>query len=191
MIPNRTNHRWNPLVHGQFILYTVLNTAIAIADRGRRQLSWAPVGLRFTRAEARAVAGELAIVLLLQLGCYILAGSFVRYLWLGPGAIYIASAILSTYIATNHYLNPIMEHSDPVLGALSVAVPGMVDRLHDNFSFHAEHHLFPGMNPKWYPEVSRLLAVHFPERYDRLPFSIAWEFVWNAPPHAERHQGRE
>lgn len=29
-----------------------------------------------------------------------------------------------------------------------------------------------------YPEVSRLLQAHFPDRYQRLPFAEAWRRIW-------------
>ena len=53
-----------------------------------------------------------------------------------------------------------------------------MDWLHDNFSYHTEHHVFPSMNPKFYPEVSRLLQEHFPERYNRIPLREAWRRLW-------------
>jgi len=34
------------------------------------------------------------------------------------------------------------------------------------------------MNPRYYPEVSRLLQKHFPDRYNRVPFGEAWRRIW-------------
>jgi fatty acid desaturase len=82
------------------------------------------------------------------------------------------------YVFTNHFLNPLCEHSDPLVGSTSVIVPRWMDWLHDNFSYHTEHHVFPGMNPRYYPEVSRLLQKHFPDRYNRVPFGEAWRRIW-------------
>ncbi|HRE84663.1 MAG TPA: fatty acid desaturase, partial [Opitutaceae bacterium] len=40
-------------------------------------------------------------------------------------------------------------------------VPGLLDALHSHFSYHTEHHLFPGMDSSRYPEVARLLRQQF------------------------------
>ena len=34
------------------------------------------------------------------------------------------------------------------------------------------------MNPRYYPEVARLLVEHFPERYNRLSLREAWRRLW-------------
>lgn len=47
-----------------------------------------------------------------------------------------------------------------------------------SFSYHSEHHVFPAMPPRFYPQVSHLLQTHFPDRYQRLPFAEAWRRLW-------------
>ena len=90
----------------------------------------------------------------------------------------VASSVSMAYIWTNHLLNPLCEHTDPLIGSTSVIVPRWADWLHDNFSYHTEHHIFPGMNPRYYPEVAKLLQLHFPDRYNRIPFGEAWRRIW-------------
>ncbi len=137
-----------------------------------------PFKPRYTVRQRFTIVGELIWLVVLQLGIWNLVGSeWARYAWASAGLL-VASAVAMAYIFTNHFLNPLCEHADPLVGSLSVIVPPWVDWLHGNFSYHTEHHLFPGMNPRHYPEVSRLLQAHFPERYNRIPFGEAWRRLW-------------
>ena len=51
---------------------------------------------------------------------------------------------------TNHFLNPVSMNSDPLVNTTSIVVHPIFDWLHLNFSYHTEHHLFPGMNSDYY-----------------------------------------
>jgi len=84
-----------------------------------------------------------------------------------------------SYIWTNHYLQGLHEWHDPLLGSTSIEVPGVFDRLHSNFSYHTEHHLFPAMNSKYYPLVCEILLKEFPDRYNRVPVHQAWKQLAN------------
>lgn len=93
----------------------------------------------------------------------------------------IANFIVMAYISTNHRLNPITEINDPLANSLTVTVPKWVDVLHFNFSYHAEHHLFPGMSPKYYPLVKEKIKQKWPERYHEMPLSKALLALWKTP----------
>jgi fatty acid desaturase len=82
------------------------------------------------------------------------------------------------YVFTNHGLNPFCEINDPLGSSTSVEVHPVFDKLHHNFSYHTEHHLFPGMNSDYYPEVGRILKEKYPDRYNRIPFVDAWRRLW-------------
>ncbi len=130
----------------------------------------------YTVQQRRAVALELIPIGLMQLGIwYLCGGNWLHYLFAVVVPLLVASAVTMTYIWTNHRLKPLFPHSEPLLGSTSVIVPRGMNWLHDNFSYHTEHHIFPGMNPRYYPEVSRLLATHFPDRYHRIPLHEAWQ----------------
>lgn len=86
---------------------------------------------------------------------------------------FIANVIVSSYIATNHNLNEQTEVNDPLANSLTVTVPKWVDVLHFNFSYHTEHHLFPAINPKYYPLVKEEIKKRWPERYHEMPFGKA------------------
>ncbi|RXI99845.1 acyl-CoA desaturase [Anaerobacillus alkaliphilus] len=95
--------------------------------------------------------------------------------------ILIANFIVMSYISTNHRLNPLVEVNDPLANCLSVTVPKWVDILHFNFSYHTEHHLFPAMNPKYYPLVKEEILKRWPERYHQMPLIRALIVLWRTP----------
>ncbi|MEO6750977.1 MAG: fatty acid desaturase, partial [Chthoniobacteraceae bacterium] len=131
------------------------------------------------RAHRLAILAELVVIVALQIGIWwLMGGDWLRYVFAVPVALLTASSVAMSYIFTNHFLNPLCEHSDPLVGSTSVIVPRWLDWLHDNFSYHTEHHIFPSMNPRYYPLVAKLLMENFPERYNRLPFREAWRRIW-------------
>lgn len=109
--------------------------------------------------------------------------------WLGPLKLLfafvipllIANFIVMCYISTNHRLNPQVPVNDPLANSLTVTVPKWVDVLHFNFSYHTEHHIFPGMNSKYYPKVKQLLKSKWPSRYHEMPMTQALITLWKTP----------
>lgn len=93
----------------------------------------------------------------------------------------IGNFIVMCYISTNHRLNPLMPINDPLANSLSVTVPKWLDILHFNFSYHTEHHLFPGINPKYYGLVKEEILRLWPDRYHEMPLEIALKLLWMTP----------
>jgi fatty acid desaturase len=133
-----------------------------------------PYKPRYSTKMKLSIVLEGIFIILLQVFIWHFVGGWWRYLWAGPVSMVITSAIAKGYIFTNHFLNPHCAHTDPVVGSTSLILPGWIDWLHNNVSYHAEHHIFPGMNSKYLPLVSDLLKEHFPERYQRLTYLEAW-----------------
>ncbi|MBO8157374.1 MAG: acyl-CoA desaturase [Bacillaceae bacterium] len=106
---------------------------------------------------------------------------FTNWLFAFLLPLLIANFIVMSYIATNHRLNPLVPVNDPLANSLSVTVPKWVDILHFNFSYHTEHHLFPGMNPKYYPLVKKHIKNMWPERYHEMPMWKAMYALWKTP----------
>ncbi len=163
---------FSPLVPVQFVGYIMRNIIAALSGGHWGTLPAAP---NYDGKQRLAIAVELGVIVLIQLAAFAIVGfDWVRYLFVGPLPWVVASAVVMAYVFTNHFLHPIHDESDPVGSSTSVIVPGWVDRLHFNFSYHTEHHLFPGMDSKFYPLVSRKLREQFPDRYNQLPFLEAW-----------------
>lgn len=176
--PNRDGPAWNPMVALHWIPYVIRNI-VAVFWPSSLPFCFAPAKPRYTHRQRWAVASELAGIGAVQAGVFWMVGAdWVNYLWAGPGAYLVTSAVAMTYVFTNHFLNPLIPESDPVLGTTSLVVPPVLDRIHTNFSLHTEHHLFPGMNSDYYAVVSESLRKNFPERYNRIGLFAAWKHLW-------------
>ncbi len=106
---------------------------------------------------------------------------FTKWLFAFLIPLLIANFIVMAYISTNHRLNPLTPVNDPLANSLTVTVPKWVDTIHFNFSYHTEHHLFPGMNPKYYPIVKQHIKTMWPERYHEMPMTQALIALWQTP----------
>lgn len=183
--PQKGQWRLNPLVPLQFVGYVMRNIIAAVSGGHWGMLPAAP---GYDAKQRRSIVLELGVIAIIQLAALAVVGfDPLRYLFIGPFPWLIASGVVMAYVFTNHFLHPILGESDPVGSSTSVIVPWWVDRLHFNFSYHTEHHLFPGMDSKWYPLVSQKLREFFPDRYNRLPFGEAWRRLlaanmFEAPP---------
>lgn len=174
LLPGKEGLEHNPLILLQFIPYVLRNILVSFLPGGMKPSLVTNKPL-FTVRQKLRLAGELGVITLLEYGVlHLVGGDWGKFFWAYPAALCVASAVVMTYVFTNHFLNPLCEHTDPVTGTTSVIVPRWVDWMHDNFSYHTEHHVFPGMNPRHYPAVSRLLQERFPDRYNRVSLREAW-----------------
>ncbi|MDF2628723.1 MAG: fatty acid desaturase [Symbiobacteriaceae bacterium] len=109
--------------------------------------------------------------------------------WMGPAKwlfayvlpLMMANFVVICYIATNHQLNPLTDVNDPLANSLTVTVPRWVNVLHMNFAYHTEHHLFPGMNPKWAPLVQAEIMKRWPDQYHAMPWLQALATLARTP----------
>lgn len=177
--PNRHSPRWNLIVGFHFVPYILRNTFAAFYP-GAAKPPFVPAKPPYTTNQRLAVVFELVFIALLQVGIFYFVGhSWLRYAFAGPFAVLITSSVVMAYVFTNHFLNPLCETTDPVASSTSVIVPPFFDHLHSHFSYHTEHHLFPGMNSDFYPAVSELLQTRYKERYTRIGLAEAWSRLWS------------
>ncbi|MER3435406.1 MAG: fatty acid desaturase [Leptolyngbya sp. ERB_1_1] len=86
------------------------------------------------------------------------------------------------YVYTNHMLCPMTELNDPLANSISIKVPAFLDALHFNFSYHAEHHIFPGLNSDYYPWVQELIQTHYPAQASyKVDAQTAWQKLLETP----------
>lgn len=96
--------------------------------------------------------------------------------------IAIANLVTMSYIATNHFLNPLTEFvNDPLVNSLTVRTNAFWNFWHLNFSYHIEHHIFPYMSPKYAPLISQKLKEKFPTLYKELRHSRAIQLLYERP----------
>lgn len=120
----------------------------------------------------------------------VFAAAWVAFaVWAGPrGAVLggllpmsLANFIVMSYIATNHFLRPQSEGYDPVTTGMSVRTLPIVDRIHLNFSYHVEHHLFPSMSPRYAPDLHDALEARVGQQYVRPPHWLAIRALYQTP----------
>ncbi len=147
-------------------------------------VNYVPAAFRVSAKERRAIVGEFFVILMIHLS--ILA--YLKFNLLKLVLSYflpigIGYAGVMFYIYTNHMLCRMTSVNDPLVNSVSVKVPKLFDKLHLNFSYHTEHHIFPGINSDYYPMVQKLLAIHYPERINLLDASDAWRLLMQTPRH--------
>ncbi len=79
-------------------------------------------------------------------------------LWLLVLPSLMANATFMSYICTQHFLRPLTKDNDPMVNAMSVKTHWLADKLHLEFSYHREHHLFPTMSHRFGPRVRAALV---------------------------------
>jgi len=134
--------------------------------------------------ERRHIAIELAVVLMIHLAIIGFIGLRPAPLFLGYFLpIWIGYSMVIAYIYTNHMACQVTDINDPLINSVSLKMPVIFDALHFNFSYHTEHHVFPGMNPNYYPQVRALLQEHYPDRFNLLSAPQAWKLLMQTPRH--------
>ena len=123
---------------------------------------------------------EIAVIVVIQVAVWKFSGQG-GYIPASLVPLLIVSAVGSFYFLASHSLKPLREDGDALKATTSIILPRIIDKLHVHQSYHTEHHLFPNMNPDYYPELGRLIEEHFPRAYHRIPVSVAWSQLWNLP----------
>jgi fatty acid desaturase len=174
LFPNRVlRYSFTVFLYG--ILFPWRHT-IAMLYPGKSKPDFVTAKPRYSTADKLRVGFELLVIVALQ--TLIAKITHGAYFWAGILPLFITSAVVASYVLTNHGLRPVDDGHDVLAASTTVTVPKLVDVLHANFSYHAEHHLFPTMNSKYYPLVAELFQTRYPERYHRIPFLTAWSGLW-------------
>lgn len=176
--PNAETFPWNPLVLLHLVAYVGRNTVTALLP-GPNKLPVVPAKAATHAGDRRAILLDLGVIAGLQALLWLLTGRQTAvYATMLALSYAVTSALSMAYIFTNHFTDPLHDEPDLLHGTTSVIVPAWVDRLHSHFSYHTEHHLFPGLNSDYYPVVSAHLATAFPGSYSRIPIREAWRRLW-------------
>jgi fatty acid desaturase len=182
-------NKFNVVFWLQWIVYGVRHALAALFYSGAGKPGYVPAKPAYMVADRLWIAFEIVFIAVWQIALWRFLGSPNKLLVVTFFPVVITSAVVSFYFFTNHCLNPIDDGNDILAATTSVVVPGVCNTLHSNFAYHTEHHLFPNMNPLYYPIVSNLLQTHFPESYQRLPISRAWRTLLGNPIAAPRRGG--
>jgi fatty acid desaturase len=93
----------------------------------------------------------------------------------------IQNYTVMSYISTNHNMSPLTKINDPLENSLSVTVHPWLEKLHLNFGYHVEHHIFPRMSGAHAKTVHYELLHQFPETYQVMPKSKALTLLYKTP----------
>jgi fatty acid desaturase len=146
--------------------------------------AYPPAAFIVSSKERRSIGFEFFLILIAHASILFTLGFHVSNLLLGYFLpIWIGHAGIMFYVYTNHMLSPMTPLNDPLVNSVSVRVPKIFDLLHLNFSYHTEHHIFPGMNSDYYPLVQQILLEQFPDRYQVLDIMTAWRLLVQTPRH--------
>jgi fatty acid desaturase len=165
--------------------YYAFRNLTAVLLFNSESVDYVPASFKVTAKERRAIAGEFLLMLILHLSILVYlkfhpVKIFLSYLL----PIWIGYAGMIFHIYTNHLICPMTTVNDPLKNSVSIRVPKIFDLLHVNFSYHTEHHIFPGLNSDYYPMVRELLKIHYPERMNYiLDAREAWRLLLNTPRH--------
>ncbi|MEH1777923.1 MAG: fatty acid desaturase [Nostoc sp.] len=149
-----------------------------------KYVSFVPAAFTVKTKERWLIAGELFVIFMIHLSILVyLQFNFLKIVlsYFLPIGIGYAGAIF--YVYTNHMLCQMTSVNDPLINSISLRVPQIFDKLHLNFSYHTEHHIFPGINSDYYPLVQELLKIHYPKRLNLLDAKDAWHLLMQTPRH--------
>jgi fatty acid desaturase len=134
----------------------------------------------YARVSRRTVYAESAAMLAFWAGVLALVGPW-SFLFVYVVPVLVANAMVMSYIATNHLLNPLTETNDPLANTLSVTAPRWLERLHLGFGYHVEHHLFPTISGRHAPAVRDVLRRLYGNRYLTMPHARALRLLYTRP----------
>jgi len=134
----------------------------------------------YARVSRRVVYSESAAMLAFWVSVFLLTGPYA-FLFIYVLPLLVANAVVMSYIATNHFLNPLTERNDPLANTLSVTGPRWLETLHLQFGYHVEHHLFPMMSGRHAPAVRTVLQRLYGDRYLSMPHAQALRLLYTRP----------
>jgi fatty acid desaturase len=157
-------------------------TSVLLFNDGKTK--YPVVAFQVSNKERRAIALEFLAILGLHLGLLTYLGfhpvklllSYFLPIWIGYAGVMF-------YVYTNHMACRMTSLNDVLVNSLSIRVPKLFDLLHLNFSYHTEHHIFPGLSSDYYPMVQTLLQTYYPERFNLLDAGKAWQIMLQTPRH--------
>ena len=189
--PHRDNIPWNPLVGFIFVTW-VMRHATAALYPGQSKPKIVTYKPPYTPVQRKRIMVEVAIIGLYHVVLFFCLGrSLGAYFWAIPVSYCVGSTIGMAYIWTQHYLHELSDSPDALKSTTSIEVYPLFDKMHTYMSYHVEHHMFPGMNSEYYPEVSKLLKTHFPGSYNRISFREAWRRLWTINHYMEEGEGQQ
>ena len=129
----------------------------------------------------------LIVQFVIPVACWITLSSLLgsQVFWWGYFIpLLVGNTIAISYIATNHFLNPLADERDVLATSLSVTLPwplAWLDSWHSHFGAHVGHHLFPQAPARYGRKIEEKVAELYPDRYHVMPMTAALSLLWKTP----------
>jgi fatty acid desaturase len=145
---------------------------------------------RYLRRSDVPLSGKAVMVAvpIIQMGAWVALtwslGGWAVLTWGYLVPLLVANFIAISYIATNHFLNPLADERDVLATSLSVTHPrwlAWLDAWHLYFGSHVAHHLFPQACPLKGRYIEKVASELWPDRYHSLPMFTALKALWDTP----------
>jgi fatty acid desaturase len=134
----------------------------------------------FNSMNHRRVTLEFTLQIILVLGFLAFAGPS-NWLWAGLIPLFAQNYFIMSYIATNHNLSPLTKVNDPLRNSLTVTNHPWLEKLHLNFGYHVEHHIYPNVSGRHMKTVHQALKEHYPSTYLFMPKARALKLLYATP----------
>lgn len=184
------DHKHNPILKFLYIIHPVLRNIIIfgsftfrMSQQQLRMLGTYILDKETSLSEKTCMVLQFAMGLSLWIAPAVLLGSQV--LWWGYVVpLVVGNAIAISYIATNHFLNPLADENDILGTSLTVTLPTWLkwlDPWHQYFGAHVAHHLFPNVSGRHTRLIETKAQEIFPDRYHSMTIFKALQMLWKTP----------
>jgi fatty acid desaturase len=134
----------------------------------------------YQRVSRRVVYTESLAMLTFWIAVFLVVGGW-NFLFIYVVPVLVANMVTMSYIATNHFLSSLSAVNDPLVNSLSVRNAAWLEKLHFQFGYHVEHHVFPTVSGRYAPLVRDALVRFYGERYLSLPHPRALRLLYTRP----------
>lgn len=192
------DYKSNPILRMLYRMSPVLRNIVIAASftfrMTQQQLRMVFVYVKSSKTgpwEKAVIISQTAFALALWIGVPLAIGGSHLLIWGYLVPLLVANAMVISYIATNHFLNPLADENDILGTSLTVTLPkGLrwLDPWHQYFGAHVAHHLFPQAPARSTRLIEEKTRELFPDRYHSMSIFRALKLLLSTPWVYEDHK---
>ncbi|MDA9793112.1 fatty acid desaturase, partial [Bacteriovoracaceae bacterium] len=134
----------------------------------------------YNSVDHRKVSFQFYTQIIVAIGFIYLAGA-QNFLWLIAIPFLVQNYGVMSYISTNHNLSPLTKKNDPLVNSLTVLNHPFWEKVHLNFGYHVEHHIFPKVPGSKNKIIHEELKKNFPDKFKVMPKAKAIKKLYSTP----------
>jgi len=184
------DYQKNPILQGLYRLSPLLRNIIIFSSFSYR-MTQQTIRMMITYLRSPKSTNYNRVVLIAQfvipIACWVTLTSLLGtqvFIWGYFVPLLVGNAIAISYIATNHFLNPLADDRDVLATSLSVTLPkwlSFLDAWHIHFGAHVAHHLFPQAPARYGRAIENKIQELYPDRFHVMPMMTALHMLWKTP----------